>query len=88
MLVKMRIPHKIKLSSVIQVPYSSTFFKITAVHVRITFASKVFFKIERSKTWVRIRFDGALDSLKYGILCSFLLHNPASVPALVHCIDM
>ena len=34
---------KIKLLSVIQVPYSSTFVKITAVHMLITFASKVFF---------------------------------------------
>ena len=34
-----------KLPSVIQVPYSSTFVKITIVHVSITFASKVFFKI-------------------------------------------
>ena len=32
-----------KLPSVIQVPYSSTFVKITTVHMRITFASKVFF---------------------------------------------
>ena len=37
MLVKMRIPHETKLPGVIQVPYSSTFVKITAVHVRITF---------------------------------------------------
>ena len=43
MLVKTRISHEIKLPSGIQVPYSSTFVKITAVHVRITFASKVFF---------------------------------------------
>ena len=43
MLVKTRIPHETKLPSVIQVPYSSTFVKITAVHVRITFVSKVFF---------------------------------------------
>ena len=45
MLVKTRIPHETKLPSVIQVPYSSTFVKITTVHVRITFVSKVFFKI-------------------------------------------
>ena len=68
MLVKMRILHETKLHSVIQVPYSSTFVKITVVHVLITFASKVFFKIQRSKTWVRIRFDGALYSRKYGII--------------------
>ena len=70
MLVKMRIPHETKLPSVIQVPYSSAFIKITAVEVCITFASKVFFKIQRSKTWVRIRFDGALDLCKYGICIS------------------
>ena len=43
MLVKMRIPHETKLPSVIQVPYSSMFVKITIVHVCITFTSKVFF---------------------------------------------
>ena len=43
MLVKTRIPHETKLPSVIQVPYSSMFVKITAVHVRITFVNKVFF---------------------------------------------
>ena len=77
MLVKTRIPHETKLPSVIQVPYSSMFVKITAVHMRITFASKVFFKIWRSKTWVRIRFDGALDSHKYGIcnMCMIPLEN-------------
>ena len=47
MLVKTRIPHETKLPSVVQVPYSCTFVKITTVHVRI-------------------RFDGALDSHKYG----------------------
>ena len=41
MLVKTRIPHETKLPSVVQAPYSSTFVKITAVHVSITFASKV-----------------------------------------------
>ena len=48
MLVKTRIPHETKLPSVIQVPYSSTFVKITVVHVRITFMSKVvfFFNLE------------------------------------------
>ena len=45
MLVKTMILHEIKLPSVIQVPYSGTFVKITAVHVHITFMSKVFFKI-------------------------------------------
>ena len=45
MLVEMRIPHETKLPSVIQVPYSDTFVKVTTVHVRITFMSKVFFKI-------------------------------------------
>ena len=44
MLMKMRILHETKLPSVIQVPYSSIFVKITAVHVRITFASKMVFK--------------------------------------------
>ena len=43
MLVKTRNPHETKLPSVIQVPYSSMFVKITAVHMHITFASKVFF---------------------------------------------
>ena len=71
-MVKTRIPHETKLPTVIHVPYSSTFVKITAVHVRITFASKVFFKIERSKTWVHIRYDGALDSCKYGIFKTLL----------------
>ena len=37
MLVKTRIPHETKLPSVIQVPYSSTFVKITALHVCIRF---------------------------------------------------
>ena len=45
MLVKAWIPHEIKLPSVIQVPHSSTFVKITAVHVHVKFTSKVFFKI-------------------------------------------
>ena len=62
--VKMRIPHETKFPEVIQVPYSSTFVKITAVHMCITFTSKVF-KIQRSKTWVRIRFNGTLDLHKY-----------------------
>ena len=69
MLVKTRILHETKLPSVIQVPNSSTFVNITAAHMHITFPSKVFFKIWRSKTWVHIRFDGALDLRKYGILC-------------------
>ena len=43
MLVKTRILHETKLSSVVQVPYSSMFVKITAIHVCITFASKSFF---------------------------------------------
>ena len=45
MLVKTRIPHETKLPSVVQEPYSSTFVKIIVVHVRILFASEVFFKL-------------------------------------------
>ncbi len=49
MLVKMRILHETKLTSVIRVPYSSAFVKITAVHMHITFASEVFFKFRGPK---------------------------------------
>ena len=75
MLVKTRIPHETTLRSVIQVPYSSTFVKITTVHVRIIFTSRVFFKIQRSKTWVRIRFSGTLESHKYSIYCCTFCKN-------------
>ena len=64
MLVKARIPHETKLPSVIQVPYSITFVKITAVHVRIIFMSKVFFLF----IYLFIKFRGpklgcALDAM-------------------------
>ena len=68
MLVKTRILHETKLPSVIQVPYSSTFVKITAVHVHITFTSKVFIYIyicrERERGGGGPKLGRALDSME------------------------
>ena len=81
MLVKTRIPHETKLPSVVQVPYSSTFVKITAVHVHITFASRCFLKFKGPK------LGCALDSMAHLIRVNMIynkkLHNLCLFPAVL-----